>query len=154
MTFEIDSFDDAILKIVAGEGRISVTNLAQRINLSKSPTQARLRRLEKDGIIKGYTAQFDAAKLGLSHTAFVEVKLADTREASLNAFNKAVLTIPEIEQCHMIAGGFDYLLKVRTSDMRSYRRVLGERISALPNVAHTSTHVVMEDVKDDGPSDV
>ncbi len=152
MTTALDQFDTAILRIVSTDGRISVTDLARRINLSKSPTQARLRRLEKEGIITGYCAQFDAVKLGLDHIAFVEVKLTDTREAALSAFNKAVLNTPEIEQCHMIAGSFDYLLKVRTSDMAAYRMVLGSKISGLPHVSQTSTHVVMEDVKDDGPS--
>ncbi|PTX56804.1 AsnC family transcriptional regulator [Litoreibacter ponti] len=149
MAEELDGYDTAILKAVSSQGRITVTDLAEKINLSKSPTQTRLRRLEKAGYIRGYTAQLNAVKLGLAHIAFVEVKLEDTREAALKAFNQAVISVPEIEQCHMIAGKFDYLLKVRTSDMHSYRRVLGERISALPHVAHTSTHVVMEAVKED-----
>ena len=80
--------------------------------------------------------------------AFVEVKLTDTTEAALTAFNTAVLGLPEVEQCHMIAGAFDYLLKVRSSDIRSYRLVLGENISALPFVGSTSTHVSMQGVKD------
>lgn len=149
MTDELDSYDTAILKAVSSQGRITVTDLAEKINLSKSPTQTRLKRLEKAGYIRGYTAQLNPVKLGLAHIAFVEVKLEDTRESALRAFNEAVLAVPEIEQCHMIAGKYDYLLKVRTSDMQNYRRVLGERISALPHVAHTSTHVVMEAVKED-----
>ena len=79
---------------------------------------------------------------------FVQVSLSDTKTRALNAFNEAVRQIPEVEQCHMIAANFDYLLKVRTSDMESYRAVLGEKISALPYVTQTSTFVVMEDVKD------
>ena len=146
-TDTLDRFDHAILKIIATDGRITVTELSERINLSKSPTQTRLRRLETSGYIHGYVAQLDSVKLGLAHIAFVEVRLRDTREIALKAFNNAALAIPEIEQCHMIAGNFDYLLKVRTSDMIAYRRVLGEQISSLPNVAHTSTHVVMEAVK-------
>jgi Lrp/AsnC family leucine-responsive transcriptional regulator len=146
---ELDRYDNAILKTITANGRITITDLAETIHLSKSPTQARLRRLEAAGYITGYTAQLDPVKLGLAHIAFVEVKLDDTREAALQAFNAAVLKIPEIEQCHMIAGNFDYLLKVRASDMQAYRAVLGSRISALPNVAQTSTHVVMEAVKED-----
>ena len=149
MTDALDTYDTAILKTISSEGRITVTDLSERINLSKSPTQTRLRRLEKDGYIRGYTAQLNPVKLGLAHIAFVEVKLDDTREAALRAFNEGVLTVPEIEQCHLIAGKFDYLLKIRTTDMISYRRVLGENISALPHVAQTSTHVVMEAVKED-----
>lgn len=144
----LDRFDAAIVRVMATDGRISVTELARRIGLSKSPTQARLRRLEQEGIITGYRALLDPVRMGLAHVAFVEVKLSDTREAALRAFNAAVLEVPEIEECHMIAGGFDYLLKVRTADIVSYRRVLAEQISSLPHVASTSTYVTMEAVKD------
>ncbi len=144
----LDSFDLAILDIVSTQGRIAVTDLARRIGLSKSPTQARLRRLEAAGVITGYQALLDPIRLGLAHVAFVEVKLSDTRERALAEFNREVQAIPEVEQCHMIAGSFDYLLKVRTADISRYRRVLGERISALPYVASTSTYVAMEAVKE------
>ena len=130
------------------QGRISFTDLANRIGLTKTPCQARVRRLERDGYIRGYRAQIDPVKMGRPHVAFVQVSLSDTRAAALTAFNAAVQKIPEIEQCHMIAGGFDYLLKVRTSDISAYRTVLGERISALPHVSNTSTFVAMETVKD------
>lgn len=146
---ELDSFDHAILQAISANGRITITELADRINLSKSPTQARLKRLEAAKVITGYTAQLDPVRLGLAHIAFVEVKLADTREAALTAFNDAVQNVPEIEQCHMIAGAFDYLLKVRSTDMMAYRAILGEKISSLPHVAHTSTHVAMQAVKED-----
>ena len=151
---EPDGFDRAILTVMAEDGRISITELARRIGLSKSPTQARLRRLEEAGVILGYRAILDPIRLGLDHVAFVEVRLTDTREAALAAFNAAVAAIPEIEQAHLIAGNFDYLLKVRTADMRSYRRVLAERLSTLPTVAATSTYVAMEAVKEDGLADV
>ena len=144
----LDKIDRAILLELATDGRVSVTDLARRIGLSKSPTQARLRRLESEGIITGYRALIDPVRVGREHVAFVEVKLTETREVALNAFNAAVRAIPEIEQCHMIAGTFDYLLKVRTADMGSYRSVLAERISTLPHVAQTSTYVAMEAVKD------
>jgi Lrp/AsnC family leucine-responsive transcriptional regulator len=150
----LDRFDRAILTVLAEDGRISITDLAKRIGLSKSPAQARLRRLEEAGVILGYRAILDPIRLGLDHVAFVEVRLTDTRETALAAFNAAVAAIPEIEQAHLIAGNFDYLLKVRTSDMRSYRRVLAERLSTLPNVAATSTYVAMQAVKEDGLADV
>ena len=145
---DLDRFDRSILKVLAEDGRISITNLSKRIGLSKSPTQARLRRLEESGVIIGYRALLDPIQLRLDHVAFVEVRLSDTREAALTAFNLAVARVPEIEQAHMIAGDFDYLLKVRTRDMPEYRRVLGETISALPHVSHTSTYVAMEAVKE------
>ncbi|WP_415919969.1 Lrp/AsnC family transcriptional regulator [Tateyamaria sp. SN6-1] len=144
----LDRLDNAILVALAQDARISITDLAARIGLSKSPTQARLRRLEKQGVIRGYRALLDPICLGLDHVAFVEVRLSETREAALSAFNAAVRTVPQIEQAHMIAGNFDYLLKVRTRDMTDYRHVLGEVISNLPHVAATSTFVAMEAVKE------
>ena len=152
MTKEVlarDTFDTAILAVLAQDGRISITDLAKRIGLSKSPTQARLRRLEEQGVILGYRALLDPIRLGLDHVAFVEVRLNDTREAALRAFNAAVAKVPEIEQAHMIASHFDYLLKVRTRDMTAYRTFLGETISALPHVSNTSTYVAMQAVKEE-----
>ena len=109
-----------------------MTELATRIGLSKSPTQTRLKRLEENGVIKGYRAMLDPIQLGREHVAFVEIRLSDTRETALKAFNTAVRAIPEIEQAHLIAGNFDYLLKVRVSDMSSYRQVLAEKLSTCP----------------------
>lgn len=145
---DLDRFDQAILRELSADGRMSATELARRIGLSKSPTQARMKRLEEAGVITGYRANLDPVKMGMAHVAFVEVRLSDTREAALQAFNKAALSVPEVEQCHMIASRFDYLLKVRTADIQDYRRVLAERISALPYVASTSTYVAMEAVKE------
>ncbi|TCS67327.1 Lrp/AsnC family transcriptional regulator [Primorskyibacter sedentarius] len=150
----LDRFDRAILSAMAADGRITVTDLARRVGLSKSPTQARLRRLEAEGFILGYRAILDPIRLGLDHVAFVEVRLTDTREAALAAFNAAVARIPEIEQAHLIAGNFDYLLKVRVQDMRTYRRVLAEKISTLPHISSTSTYVAMQSVKEGDLGDV
>ncbi len=151
---DLDLFDRAILRVLSGDGRISITELSRLIGLSKSPTQARLRRLEKEGVIKGYTALFDPILLGMDHVSFVEVRLGDTREKALAAFNAAVSRIPEIEQVHMIAGNFDYLMKIRTQSMSDYRRVLAEHISTLPHVSHTSTYVAMQAVKESVVPDV
>lgn len=149
-----DQFDLKILDVVSGEGRITLTDLAARIGLSKSPTQTRLRRLERLGVIRGYRAVLDPIRLGRDHVAFVEVKLTDTREAALAAFDSAVMKLGAIEQCHLIAGSFDYLLKVRCASMTEYREILAERISTLPHVAQTSTYVAMQSVKDEtsGPA--
>ena len=154
MTFEtpdeiqIDQIDQRSLAALLRDGRQSVTALAAAVGLSKTPCHLRLKRLQDSGIIKGFQAVLDLERLGLSHVAFVEVRLSDTREAALRAFNQAVAEVPEIEQCHMIAGAFDYLLKVRTRDIASYRDVLGRVISTLPYVAQSSTHVAMEAVKE------
>lgn len=145
---ELDRIDRAILSHLSRDGRISVTDLAGLVGLSKTPVQARMKRLEQSGVIAGYRAILSPLRMNLAHVAFVELRLTDTREAALQAFNRAVRAIPEIEECHMIAGGFDYLLKVRTTSIADYRRVLAERISTLPHVASSSTYVAMEAVKD------
>ncbi len=148
MPDKLDRFDQAILRILSIEGRITFTELANRIGLTKTPCQTRVHRLEKEGYIRSYRAQIDPSMMGRRHVAFVQVSLTDTRDAALKAFNAAVARLPEVEQCHMIAGGFDYLLKIRTSDIQGYRAVLGEHISALPHVASTSTFFAMETVKE------
>jgi len=145
----LDQIDRKILGELARNGRISIAELSRRVNLTKTPCQTRIKRLEQAGYITGYRAVIDQQRLGLAHIAFVEVKLSDTRKAALEAFNAAVRKLDEVEQAHMIASSFDYLLKVRTHDIAAYREVLGEKISALPHVAQTSTHVSMQAVKDD-----
>ncbi len=148
MEDHLDRMDRSILVALGRDGRLSMAELAARVGLSKTPVQARVKRLERDGFIRGYSAIIDRERMGEGHVAFVQVKLSDTRSAALDEFNRAVQNVREIEQCHMMAASFDYLLKVRTSDIASYRRVLGERISALPHVAQTSTFVAMETVKE------
>lgn len=148
MMVDLDSFDRKMLAELAKNARITVTDLARAVGLSKTPCQVRLRRLMESGVILGFTTVLDTAKLGLDHVAFAEVKLSDTRDEALSEFNAGVRRIHEVEECHMIAGGFDYLLKVRTPDIRRYRTVLGEQISSLPHVSSTSTFVAMETIKD------
>lgn len=147
---QLDAFDRKILAALHRDGRMSMTDLASTVGLSKTPCQLRVKKLRDSGFIQGFRAILDLGKLGLDHIAFVEVTLSDTREAALRAFNTAVSEVSEIEECHMIAGAFDYLLKVRTVDIKAYRAVLGEVISNLPHVSNSSTHVSMEAVKDDG----
>lgn len=145
---ELDQIDRAMLRLLMEDGRIPVTEIASRVGLSKTPCQVRFNRLRELGIIRGFRAVVDLEKLGQDHVCYVEVRLADTSEQALHDFNAAVVRLPNVEQCHMIAGAFDYLLKVRTADIKEYRRVLGEAISALPHVSSTSTHVSMESVLD------
>jgi len=145
---ELDQFDRKILEALSEDGRMSVTELAGRVGLSKTPCQLRFKRLIAEGYIDGFKAVINPAKLDLEHIAFAEVKLSNTQEEALRAFNAAVKKIREVEECHMIAGRFDYLLKIRTRDIRRYRHILGERISNLPFVASTSTNVAMETVKE------
>ncbi|MBB4642533.1 Lrp/AsnC family transcriptional regulator [Rhizorhapis suberifaciens] len=145
---ELDIWDRKILALLVENGRITVTDLARCVGMSKTPCQVRMRRLIDTGVIRGFRAVVDPAKVGLDNVAFAEVKLSDTREQALEAFNNAVQHIAEVEECHMIAGSFDYLLKVRTADVRRYRIVLGEKISGLPHVASTSTFMTMQTIKE------
>lgn len=146
----LDQYDRKILATLAIDGRLAVTDLAKELGLSKTPCGVRLKRLINDGFILGFRAILNPVKLDMNHVAFVEVKLHDTKEAALQAFNQAVQEVTEIEQCHMVAGPFDYLLKVRTRDITAYRQVLGEKITSLPHVASSSTYVTMQSVKEIG----
>lgn len=146
----LDRIDLAILRELQNDGRLTIKDLSDRVNLSKTPCHARVRRLQTEGYIRGFRAEVDHGRLGLGHVAFVQVTLSDTRAPALDAFNAAARRLPSIEQCHMIAGAFDYLLKVRSRDIADYRRTLGEEIAMLPHVANTSTFVAMETVKEPG----
>lgn len=142
----LDATDRKILTELLHNARIPTAELARRVGLSKTPVTARIRQMEEIGLITGYRTMLSPLKLGLSHVTYVEVRMTDTRERSLRAFNDAVRAIPEVEECYMIAGGFDYLLKVRSRDIEDYRRIMGDAISSLPNVHSTSSYVAMEAV--------
>lgn len=122
-------------------------DLAKRVHLSPTPCFERVRRLEESAYIERYVAQLSAQKLGLGLLAFIEISLDRTNPAAFDELRKNVVDMPWVQECHMIAGGFDYLLKVRVANMVEYRRFLGERISALPGVSRTHTYFVMEEIK-------
>ncbi|UYV38525.1 Lrp/AsnC ligand binding domain-containing protein [Rhodobacteraceae bacterium D3-12] len=146
MNADLDAIDRKILSELLHDARIPVAELARRVGLSKTPVAQRVKHLEDSGLITGYRAMLSPIKLGLTHVTYVEVRLNDTREAALSSFNAKVRDIPEIEECYMIAGGFDYLLKVRSRNIEEYRHIMGEKISALPFVSATSSYVAMEAV--------
>lgn len=144
----IDVIDRRILRVVQSDGRIAVVELADRVGLSKSPCLKRLRRLEREGYIRGYRADLDPDRIEQGYLVYVQIKLSNTTRATLDKFNKAVRDISQIMSCHMMAGGYDYLLKIRTRDMKAYRQFLGDVLSQLPEVDQTSTFPVMEQVKE------
>jgi Lrp/AsnC family transcriptional regulator, leucine-responsive regulatory protein len=144
----LDSIDLQILNHLQTAGRIPIVELSKRVNLSPTPCTLRIKRLEKEGIIKGYHARVDAAALGQALMVFVTVKLRGTDEATLKNFNAAVKPIKQILECHMVGGGFDYLLKIRVRDMGEYREILGGVIGNLPMVEGTHSYFVMEEVKE------
>ncbi len=142
----IDRIDEQILRLLQQNARISMTQLASRVGLSKTPVTQRVNNMEKSGLISGYRAVLSPIEMGLTHVTYVEVRLTDTRESALRQFNEAVRQIPEVEECYMIAGNFDYLMKVRSKDINQYRAVMGDKLSSLPFVASTSSFVAMEAV--------
>ncbi|WP_164868105.1 Lrp/AsnC ligand binding domain-containing protein [Rhodovarius crocodyli] len=148
---DLDRTDRMILGILQREGRITNLELAERIGLSPTAASERTRRLQKDGYVTGYGARLDSARLGFGLLVFVEVLLDKTTPDIFDHFAAAVRRAPEVLECHMVAGGFDYLLKARMKDMAAYRHFLGHALLALPGVKETRTYAVMEEVKTEGP---
>lgn len=147
----MDRTDRMILSVLQREGRITNLELAERIGLSPTATSERMRRLLKEGVVTGFGARLDPHRLGFGLLVFVEVLLDKTTPDVFTRFAAAVNRAPEVLECHMVAGGFDYLVKTRVRDMAAYRRFLGDVLLALPGVRETRTYAVMEEVKSDGP---
>lgn len=144
---DIDRIDRRILDVMQKDGRISNLKLAEAVSLSPTAVLARVQRLTKDGFILGYEARLNPIKLGAGMLVFVEVLLDRTTPNVFEQFKAAVQVRDEIMECHMVAGGFDYLLKTRTADMNSYREFAGSVLWQLPGVRETRTYAVMEEVK-------
>jgi Lrp/AsnC family leucine-responsive transcriptional regulator len=144
----LDRIDFLILSILQNDGRISNVDLSKKVNLSASPCLDRVKRLEKEGYIERYGAFINPSKLNYGMTAFVQVSLNSTTSDTFKLFNKDVVKIKEVVECHLIAGGYDYLLKIRFADMVSYRLVL-EKIGDLPAISQTSTYIASEQIKQD-----
>jgi len=148
---EMDKIDRRILTILQADGRTANVELAEKVGLSPASVAERLKRLQREEFIEGYGARLNPHRLGLGLLVFVEVLLDKTTPDVFERFAKAVRLAPEVLECHMVAGGFDYLVKTRVADMTAFRRFLGEVLLALPGVRETRTYAVMEEVKRDGP---
>ena len=148
---DIDAIDRRILIELQRDGRMSNVDLAQRVGIAATSLGDRLRRLNRDGTILGYTARLDPRQIGLGMLVFVEVLLDKTTDDVFDRFSEAVQRAPEVLECHLVAGGFDYLIKARVRDMPAYRRFLSDVLHALPGIRETRTYAVMEEVKTDGP---
>jgi Lrp/AsnC family leucine-responsive transcriptional regulator len=143
----LDKIDERILRILQADGRISNLKLAETVHLSPTAVLERVKRLTREGYILGYEARLNPAKLGASMLVFIEVHLDRTVMDVMDNFKAAVQSRPEILECHLVAGGFDYLLKTRVRDMGAYREFIGSVIWTLPGVRETRTYAVMEEVK-------
>jgi len=144
---DLDRIDRKILAMLQDDGRIANLKLAESVALSPTAVLARVQRLTRDGFIVGYEARLNPLKLGAGMLVFVEVLLDRTTPNVFEQFKAAVQVRPEIMECHMVAGGFDYLLKTRTADMNAYREFAGAVLWQLPGVRETRTYAVMEEVK-------
>lgn len=144
---ELDQKDRKILRELQRDGRLTTLELAERVHLSPTATAERMKRLTRDGYILGYAARLSPDKLGRGMIVFVEVKMDRTSDAVFSEFKRVAEATPDIMECHMVAGGFDYLIKARVKDMTAYRAFLSDALLALPGVRETHTYAVMEEVK-------
>ncbi len=145
---ELDRTDRKLLRILQAEGRIPITELAERIGLSTTPCGERVRRLERDGVITGYHARLDAAALGHSLLVFVEISLTQKSGLIFDQFRREVLRLPYVLECHLVSGDFDYLIKARIPEMGAYRKLLGDMLLALPAARESRSYIVMEEIKE------
>lgn len=145
---ELDRIDRRILRILQQEGRIPFTELGERVGLSTTPCTERVRRLERDGVITGYHARLAPASVKAGLLVFVEISLAYKSGDIFEEFRRAALKLPNVLECHLVSGHFDYLIKARISEMASYRKLLGSTLLTLPHVRDSRSYIVMEEVKE------
>ena len=145
---ELDRIDRNLLRLLQADGRMSVTDLADRVGLSVTPCSERVRRLERDRFILGYHARLNPQALGQNLLVFVEIKLAAKSGAIFDDFRREVLTLPNVLECHLVSGEFDYLIKARIPEMGAYRKLLGDMLLALPGARESRSYIVMEEIKE------
>lgn len=145
---QLDRIDLRILDILQRDGRISITDLAAQVNLSPTPCTERVRRMEREGVITGYHARVAPQALGKNLLVFLEIRLSAKSEEVFEKSKRELLQMPEVMECHLVSGDFDYLVKVRISEMNAYRKLLGEILRRLPASAVSRSYVVMEEIKE------
>lgn len=145
---DLDRIDLKILDILQREGRISITELAERVSLSATPCSDRVKRMEREGVIAGYHARINPAALGKNLLVFLEIKLSAKSGDVFDKVKKELLYVPEVMECHLVSGDFDYLVKARLTEMNEYRRLLGDILKRLPASAESRSYVVMEEIKE------
>lgn len=145
---ELDRIDRQILRELQSEGRLSLTELGERVGLSTTPCTERVRRLEQENVIMGYGARLNPLHLEAGLLVFVELNLSYKSADVFEEFRKAVQKLPHVLECHLVSGDFDYLIKARISEMASYRKLLGDILLTLPHVRDSKSYIVMEEVKE------
>lgn len=144
----LDRIDIKLLKLLQKDARTSMTDLAEKVSLSVTPCTERIRRLERDGFITGYHARLNPHALGQALLVFVEIKLAAKSGAAFEEFKKEVRKLPNVLECHLVSGEFDYIIKARIPEMNAYRRLLGDMLLTLPGARESRSYIVMEEVKE------
>jgi Lrp/AsnC family leucine-responsive transcriptional regulator len=147
-TPKLSKIDRNILRILQKDGRISYTNLAREVGLSVTPCIERVKRLEKNGYIEGYTAKLNPELLNAELVVFVQIRLNHTSQENFEEFRHSVISLQNVQSCFLISGNYDYLLKARVADMSAYRELLGNSILKLPAVQESTSYVVMEELKE------
>ncbi|HMN80287.1 MAG TPA: AsnC family transcriptional regulator [Burkholderiaceae bacterium] len=145
---ELDRIDRKILGILQRNGRISVTELSEQVGLSPTPCAERIRRMEREGTITGYHARVDPAALGLKLLVFVEIKLSAKSGDVFDRVKRELQFVPQVMECHLVSGDFDYLIKARIREMSEYRQLLGDVLKKLPGAAESRSYVVMEEIRE------
>jgi Lrp/AsnC family leucine-responsive transcriptional regulator len=144
----LDKLDHRILAALQKDGRISMKELGEQVGLSVTPCIERVRRMERDGVIAGYYARVNPEALGATLLVFVEITLNHKSGNMFEQFRREVLRIPEVQECHLVSGDFDYLIKARIRGMAEYRKLLGDILLQLPGAAQSKSYVVMEEIKE------
>jgi Lrp/AsnC family leucine-responsive transcriptional regulator len=145
---ELDKIDLMLLALLQQDAKLSITELAEKVNLSITPCSERIKHLEKEGYILGYHAKLNLHKLNLGLLVFVEIKLSSKSNEIFHQFKKDVLKLPHVLECHLLSGDFDYLVKARISEISHYRELLGETLLSLPYARESRSYMVMEEVKE------
>ncbi len=145
---KLTKMDRRVLHELQIDGRISFAELARRVDMSNTQCFERVKRLEREGVIEGYTAIIDPEKVGANLVVFVQIRLSRNNQDIFEEFKQAAIALPEVQECYLVSGNFDYLIKARVGDMHAYRTFLGETLLTLPGVQESTSYVVMEEIKE------
>nr|WP_010131859.1 Lrp/AsnC ligand binding domain-containing protein [Microbulbifer agarilyticus] len=145
---ELSTIDRNILRVLQKDGRTSYAELARQVGLTATPCVERVKKMESDGVIQGYTTLINPEYLDAALVVFVQIRLNRSAQDAFEAFRNAVAELPEVQECYLVSGSFDYLIKARVADMGAYRKFYGETLLTLPEVQECTSYVVMEEVKE------